>query len=101
MSTTVQLELDGAKGTLTYNEQAEGNVRYNLQTEDEKLRKTVKDFMRKEREFNIPESNVIDDYRVDKVKPITNGMYFDLAMCVLQSETQVLVFWPEIPTEGT
>ena len=45
------------------------------------------------REFNIPESQKIDDFRVDKVFPKDSTTYFELTMCTLFANTGVHVDW--------
>jgi len=53
----------------------------------------VENFFNQVRDFKIPESQRIDDYRIDKVKPIESEMYMRLALCVLHSETGFWVHW--------
>jgi len=54
---------------------------------------TVTKFLNTEREFYIPESKNIDDYRIDKAKPVEHITYFELALCVLHANTGIWVKW--------
>jgi len=45
------------------------------------------------REFRIPESGRVDDYRVDRARPTDNRTYMELALCTLYAETGFWVHW--------
>ena len=87
---TVGIKHNGMKGTVSYDEQAK---RSQVSFEDGDIRSAVEDYLATEREFNIPESEKIDDYRVDTALPTDSLMYFELAMCSLWSSTGVWVDW--------
>lgn len=46
-------------------------------------------YLTSEREFKIPESDRIDDYRIDKARPIDHPVLFSLAMSSLKSYTGI------------
>ena len=54
--------------------------------------------MTTEREYKIPESNVIDDYRVERKVPTESEMHFELALCNLHANTGVWVRWDKEET---
>jgi hypothetical protein len=59
----------------------------------EPLRKAIYSYLHTKREFQIPESPGIDDFRIDEVFPYENQTYFELSMCTLWANTGVLVDW--------
>jgi hypothetical protein len=63
-----------------------------------KQAKQVKDYFNTEREFWIPESQEIDDYRIERAKPVENSEYFRQAMSMLYGVTGVYVLW-DAPVE--
>lgn len=64
------------------------NIQINL---PDNKRKEIEKYLNTEREYRIPESNRIDDYRIDKNKPIDGLTYFQLAMSTLHTKTDVWV----------
>ena len=60
---------------------------------DQKVAKQIEKYLNTEREFKIPESQRIDDYRVDKAKPVDELTYLELALCTIHNELGVLVEW--------
>jgi thermostable 8-oxoguanine DNA glycosylase len=44
-------------------------------------------------EFRIPESNRVDDFRIDRVRPTKNRTYMELALCTLFANTGFWVYW--------
>jgi len=81
-------------------ELARGTVKY-----DPKKQRVIVDFPDREvvsrimlylttpREYRIPESQVIDDYREEMKMPTTSNMHMDLALCTLWARTGVYVDW--------
>ena len=55
--------------------------------------KEVEKYLTKKQEFKIPESDELDDYRIDNKYPKENQTYFELAMCELYTHTGVWVDW--------
>jgi hypothetical protein len=53
----------------------------------------VEEYFTRLHEFRIPESSRIDDYRIDKIKPIESEMYMRLALSTLHAETGFWVHW--------
>jgi hypothetical protein len=45
------------------------------------------------REFQVPESQRIDDYRVETARPTDSRMHMELALCELYAETGFWVDW--------
>jgi len=60
---------------------------------DKNVTEEIKTYLTTEREFRIPESPRIDDYRIDKEVPTKDEMYFSLALCTLWANTEVFVVW--------
>ena len=53
----------------------------------------IEHYLKTKRLFNIPISQEIDDYRVDKEFPVKSEMYFSLTLCALFTKTGVWVHW--------
>jgi len=53
----------------------------------------VERYLGTRQEFKIPESNKIDDYRIDVAFPKDEQTYFELAMNELYTKTGVFVDW--------
>jgi thermostable 8-oxoguanine DNA glycosylase len=64
------------------------------------VEKAIVKYLTTKREYKIPESNRIDDYRIDKELPTRNRMYFELALCTLYAETGVFVDWSTLKEEA-
>lgn len=58
-------------------------VLYGVIDGSEALQAKLKKYFNKKRKFNIPETDVIDDYRVDTAKPVENITYFELSLCTM------------------
>lgn len=87
----VEIELGSDRGSVRYFESAK---RVEVTFPVVPIQNTVIDYLGKEREFLIPESQQIDDVRIDTALPTENRTYFELAMCSLWSNTGVMVDWP-------
>lgn len=83
----------GAQGSITFDPETQ-KVTVDLQL-GQKRNKLVKEFFTTPREFRIPESDQIDDYRVEVKKPIDGEDYFNMAMTELYGATGVYVLWGE------
>lgn len=76
-----------------------GEITYEEETKvievigDHPALKKVKRYMGTTREFMIPVSQELDDYRIDKAKPGDQLTYFELALCTLHANTGVWVDW--------
>lgn len=79
---------DGNRGFVQYNA---GDVDISF-PDKEKARK-IKSCLTKKQEFKIPESQRIDDYRVDVVSPTENEDYFLMALSGLAGCSGVVVDW--------
>ena len=58
-----------------------------------KIKQQVEGYLNTEREFRIPQSDMVDDFKVETAKPTENRTYFELAMCTLYTSTGVWVNW--------
>jgi len=85
-------------GQITYNDAVYSPVDFEVKG-SEKLITAVTAYLNKEREFWIPESQDIDDYRVDLKKPIDGLDYFEMALSEMFAEIDIEVLWPEVETE--
>ena len=77
-----------------------GIVHYNPNKKEFRIEHTnpavvakIKQYLSTKREYRIPESSEIDDFRVDRAYPKDNITYFNLAMCELFTKTGVWVHW--------
>lgn len=81
---TVRDELTKAEGEIVYNEDPKvAPVQYTLLVADRALTSKLNKYFNTKREFWVPESQQIDDYRRDVVKPIYHVMYFEMALTEL------------------
>ncbi|MBF0100440.1 MAG: hypothetical protein HQK77_05980 [Desulfobacterales bacterium] len=74
----------GQTATLEYEENKRTEpAEFVLTCESESIKNKLLDYFNKEREYQIPVSQKIDDYRIDVSKPTKNTMYLELALCTL------------------
>lgn len=86
----VDIEKGGEAGTVTLDEKS---MTFVVDFPDKRTRGQIERYLVRPRKFRIPESQEIDDFRIDEVKPTESPMYFDLALCTLWANTGVLVSW--------
>lgn len=81
------------EGTLEYSDSAP--VKFKVVHSDPKAVKIITDYLNKETDFPIPESQRFDDYRIDRVKPTKDRSYFELALCTMYADTdlEVHLYW--------
>jgi hypothetical protein len=77
-----------------------GQINYDTKTKDlevtfpdESKRKEIVNYLTTEMSFRIPESQKIDDYRIDKVKPVESLTYMELALCTMLAKISVRPLW--------
>lgn len=88
----VDIEKGGKTGTITLDEES---MEFAVEFPDKRVTGQIERYLGKERKFRIPESQIIDDFRIDTVKPTKSPMYFDLALCTLYVNTGAFVKWRE------
>jgi len=81
----------GRSGTIVYDSKLK-KVEINIDI-DSKIKKEMQLFFTREREFTIPESNRIDDFRIDKIVPVDNLACFEMAISELYGATGIYVLW--------
>ena len=87
---SVEIMKNGEWGIITYDEEAKAA---GVDFPDENVIANVEEYLYTKKEFNIPESDRLDDYRVDKARPVDELTFFELALCTLYVETGVWVDW--------
>jgi hypothetical protein len=87
--TRCSIRFAGVKGSLEYDDGSP--VKFSVDHQDPKVIEAVQSFFTEPRRFRVPESQEIDDYRVDFVPPVTARPYFEQALCVLEANTDVEV----------
>ena len=60
---------------------------------DDDIFEKVLDYLSTKQDYWIPESNRVDDYRIDEGLPTDSEMYFSLALSALMNHTGVWVEW--------
>lgn len=90
METTVEITNNNKSGLVSYDTELKTIT---VEFPDEEVRKGVENYLALEKEFKVPESQQIDDYRVDKAFAKDSLMYFELSMCTLDANTGVFVNW--------
>ncbi len=88
---TVDIKGFGKKGKIEFDDTKP--VNYSVTFPDEKIREQIIQYLNTPQEYRIPESQRIDDFRIDWAKPIDDMMYFDLALCTLYNELDIFVTW--------
>jgi len=86
----VKIKKDGRTGAVKYDKK---NKSFSVDFPDDIVEVEVIDFLSKKQDFWIPESQKIDDYRIDNKYPKESEMYFSLALCTLFANTNVWVDW--------
>lgn len=86
----VDISREDVRGTVEYFEK---DKTYVVSIDDSLISEAVQTHLNTEREFFIPETPGLDDYRTDVAMPTDNSMYFSLALCTLHAETGVWVHW--------
>lgn len=61
----------------------------------EAVEKQITAFLKRKRKFKIPESNKLDDYRVDNALPMDHETYFELAVNDMSVELGLTLKWEE------
>lgn len=90
----VSIHFEDEEGRIVYD--PDNLAGFKVEFPDKTKREEVENYLRSEREFYIPESDKIDDYRVDKARPIDSPMHFDLALNSLMGHTGVKVHWGSV-----
>lgn len=80
----------GGKGTLEFQDDPRSYpMGFSLKFNKRIVRKDIVDYLTTKRDFSIPESQRLDDYRVDNKRPIDHITYFWLALCELKARLDV------------
>ncbi|MBW8001748.1 MAG: hypothetical protein FVQ80_06960 [Planctomycetes bacterium] len=86
----VNVSKDNIKGSVEYLEKIKDFI---VSIDDSVISEAIQRYLTTEREFKIPESQKIDDYRIDSAKPAENRTYFELSLNTLYANTGVFVHW--------
>ncbi len=100
MVTTVRIETKEKpiyRGSVSYDD---SKKKVTVVFPDKKIKQEIEKYLATKQDFRIPESQEIDDYRVDNAAPVDNQTYFELAMCTLYSKLGVWVDWNSERQEG-
>jgi len=86
----VEISKGKKRGYINY---LEKDKTFEVSFANEATRKEIENYLTTKREFKIPESDRIDDFRVDNAIPTENLTYFELALCTLHADIGVWVHW--------
>ena len=89
--TTIAIEHNGTTGQIVF--QNSQPCLFKVNFPDEKIRLCIIAYLTQERKFTIPESNSIDDYRIELARPTDNAEHFEQALSSLWAKTRVWVRW--------
>jgi hypothetical protein len=64
-------------------------VKWSVHHPDGSIKADLAEYFSTPREYRIPESQQIDDYRIDTALPTDNITYFELSLCTMWSSTSV------------
>jgi len=78
----------GREGVIEYDEP---NRKASIQYDGDSS--AIKSFLNTVREFRVPESKRIDDFRIDRQKPTRSLQYMEMALCELYAETGFWILW--------
>jgi len=92
---TVGLKKGKVMGSITFSNVINKKVKFSLDFRNKSVKKEIEQYLNTVQDFWIPESNNIDDYRIDKEKPTKTPMYFSLALSTLYAKVGVWVIWEE------
>jgi hypothetical protein len=77
-----------------------GQINYDPKTKDLEVdfpvaagQQRVINYLTTEKSFRIPESQKIDDYRIDKARPTESLMYMELALCTMLAKINARPLW--------
>ena len=90
MKTNIKVSKGKKTGTVFYDS---SKKEITVEFSDPDVKNDIELFLSTKRDFNIPESQKIDDFRVDTASPKDNIIYFELTMCTLFANTGVHVDW--------
>ena len=86
----------GGEGTLEFSDNPRSYpMGFQLKFNKRVVREDIKTYLTTKRDFNIPESKRLDDYRVDHVKPVDHVTYLWLALCELATNVDVSFYEKE------
>jgi hypothetical protein len=85
--------LDRATGDEGWVDYDEKNEAARVEFPNERMKTAVSAYLTSPREFTIPESDDIDDFRIDKAIPTENETYMTLAMSSLIGTVGLWVDW--------
>lgn len=81
----IQDNTTNEKGIIKYDEnQKKFPVDWELTEGSGHMQKLLEKYFNTERFYRIPESDKIDDFRIDRARPIDSSTYFELSLCEMQ-----------------
>ena len=84
----VEITRDGRRGSVEYDAASRA-----VRVEFDGPRAAVERHLTAPREFRIPESNGVDDFRTETARPTESRTHVELALCTLYEETGFWVEW--------
>jgi len=78
-----KIAVNELEGSIEYEDSSP--IKFLVSFPNEDIRQQIITYLNTPREYWIPESQRIDDYRIDVESPVVNKMYFELALCELKS----------------
>ena len=64
-------------------------VQWSVHHPDDTIKNELAEYFSTPREYRIPESQRIDDYRVDTALPTDDITYFELSLCTMGANTSI------------
>jgi hypothetical protein len=86
----VGIRFEGRDGWIQYDEEKR---EFEAEHPDKIVVKSVMTYLTTPREFRIPESDRLDDYRIEEMLPGESKMHAQLSLSELFGKTGVLVLW--------
>ena len=86
----IKFEHEGQVGQINYDPKTK---ELNGTFHNESKRLEIINYLTTEMSFKIPESQKIDDYRIDKAQPTESLMYMELALCTMLAKINARPLW--------
>ena len=86
----IEFTIGDKRGIIEYEEKSKT---LEVMFPDSKIKTRILTYLNTKRDYRVPESDVLDDYRIDGRRPIDSLMYMELALNEMYVAIDVLPEW--------
>ena len=86
----IEFTVGDKRGIITYEEKPKT---LEVMFPDSKIKTRILTYLNTKRDYRVPESDNLDDYRVDRRRPIDSLMYLELALNTMYTTIDVRPDW--------